>query len=478
MPAARDVRERPHGGARAAVGGDLTVASFNVLNYFTTLGADHAGCTSFNDRTGDPVTVNSGCARRAAPGTRTTCSASRTRSSRRSTRSTPTSSGCSRSRTRASVDGVADEALATLVDALNADAGPDVWAYVPSSADLPPAAEMDVITNAIIYRPAAVERTGESRALGTESGDGEAFGNAREPIAQVFTPVGRRRAVPLRRQSLQVQGLRRSVAGRRRHRRRAGCIERVAGAAGHRAARLGADDPGRRRVRRARRRLQLLQAGGPAAGALRRRIHRRRTRSRPGSTRTRSSGLSGSLDHVLLNAAALERATGADIWEINAEESIALEYSRYNYHGTLFYAPDQYRSSDHDPVLVGLSAGVTSSTTTLTASPVTQVYGASGPRIQLTATVASAGPVSGSVEFVAGGAVIGTAPLENGAATYRLPATTPAGTYEIVARWAGTADVEGSTSAPVTVTVSKATTKTTLSALAGGRLLPTYVSCR
>lgn len=56
---------------------------------------------------------------------------------------------------------------------------------------------------------------------------------------------------------------------------------------------------------------------------------------------------------MLLNEAALERATGADIWEINAEESIALEYSRYNYHGQLFYAPDEYRSSDHDPVVVG-----------------------------------------------------------------------------------------------------------------------------
>ena len=47
------------------------------------------------------------------------------------------------------------------------------------------------------------------------------------------------------------------------------------------------------------------------------------------------SGLSGSLDHVLLNGRALDRATGADIWNINSGESIALEYSRYNYHGTL-----------------------------------------------------------------------------------------------------------------------------------------------
>ena len=77
------------------------------------------------------------------------------------------------------------------------------------------------------------------------------------------------------------------------------------------------------------------------------------------------SGLSGSLDHVLLSPAAAERATGADIWTINSPESIALEYSRYNYHGTLFYEPDPFRSSDHDPVKVGLKKGLETSATTL-----------------------------------------------------------------------------------------------------------------
>ena len=41
------------------VGGDLKIATFNVLNYFTTLGEDFAGCTSFNDRAGNPIAVNS-----------------------------------------------------------------------------------------------------------------------------------------------------------------------------------------------------------------------------------------------------------------------------------------------------------------------------------------------------------------------------------------------------------------------------------
>ena len=41
------------------VGGDLKLATFNVLNYFTTLGEDFAGCTAFNDRAGNPIAVNS-----------------------------------------------------------------------------------------------------------------------------------------------------------------------------------------------------------------------------------------------------------------------------------------------------------------------------------------------------------------------------------------------------------------------------------
>ena len=48
------------------MGGDLQVASFNVLNYFTTLGEDLEGCTYYDDRFGDPVTVNRGCDARGA----------------------------------------------------------------------------------------------------------------------------------------------------------------------------------------------------------------------------------------------------------------------------------------------------------------------------------------------------------------------------------------------------------------------------
>ena len=33
---------------------------------------------------------------------------------------------------------------------------------------------------------------------------------------------------------------------------------------------------------------------------------------------------------------------------------MALEYSRYNYNATDLYAPDAFRASDHDPVVVGI----------------------------------------------------------------------------------------------------------------------------
>ncbi|MEJ7651261.1 MAG: lamin tail domain-containing protein [Nakamurella sp.] len=39
---------------------DVKVASFNVLNFFTKLGEDVAGCTSFKDRAGNAIAVNSG----------------------------------------------------------------------------------------------------------------------------------------------------------------------------------------------------------------------------------------------------------------------------------------------------------------------------------------------------------------------------------------------------------------------------------
>ncbi|MEO3801384.1 ExeM/NucH family extracellular endonuclease [Nonomuraea sp. B1E8] len=65
-------------------------------------------------------------------------------------------------------------------------------------------------------------------------------------------------------------------------------------------------------------------------------------------------GLAGELDHVLVGGGLRKRVTGATIWHINADEPRILDYNtEFNPPG--LYRPDAYRSSDHDPLVVGLA---------------------------------------------------------------------------------------------------------------------------
>lgn len=68
------------------------------------------------------------------------------------------------------------------------------------------------------------------------------------------------------------------------------------------------------------------------------------------------SGRSGSLDHVFANAAAKPLLAGVTSWAVNAQESIAFEYSRAGMNAHLAVeANNSYRSSDHNPELIGLT---------------------------------------------------------------------------------------------------------------------------
>lgn len=65
----------------------------------------------------------------------------------------------------------------------------------------------------------------------------------------------------------------------------------------------------------------------------------------------------GSLDHALASASLAARVTGVTTWHINADEPPVLGYPsafKSPAQRTSLYAPDPFRSSDHDPVLVGL----------------------------------------------------------------------------------------------------------------------------
>ncbi|GAA0439710.1 hypothetical protein Acor_13650 [Acrocarpospora corrugata] len=64
-------------------------------------------------------------------------------------------------------------------------------------------------------------------------------------------------------------------------------------------------------------------------------------------------GLSGELDHVLADKKLNKLVTGATIWHINSDEGRFMDYNT-EFNPPYLYAPDAYRSSDHDPLLVGL----------------------------------------------------------------------------------------------------------------------------
>ncbi len=65
------------------------------------------------------------------------------------------------------------------------------------------------------------------------------------------------------------------------------------------------------------------------------------------------SGQFGYLDHALANLPLADQVTGVTEWHINADEPDALDYNT-DFNPASYYAPDPFRSSDHDPVIVGL----------------------------------------------------------------------------------------------------------------------------
>ena len=65
-------------------------------------------------------------------------------------------------------------------------------------------------------------------------------------------------------------------------------------------------------------------------------------------------GEAGYLDHALATASLSAQITGAAHWRINADEPSVIDYNT-EFKPQDLYAPNAFRSSDHDPVLVGLS---------------------------------------------------------------------------------------------------------------------------
>ncbi len=277
-----------------------------------------------------------------------------------------------------------DEALADLVAGLNEAAGSDVWSYVATPAALHDAAITDFITSAIIYRNDVVSPVGDSMTVIDET----VWDNAREPIAQTFEmangkvfsvvanhlkskspPSGSKDPEPADGQGFfnadrvaQAESL-------------LAFTDTVAEAAGSDAMFLIGDfnayaheDP-----------IDVFTGAGWADLV-------------PTQTSQYTytfNGELGSLDHVLASPAAAADVTGIGVWNINSPE-----WGDRGYEFGAAEAGTPYRSSDHDPIVLGLSAEV--APVDIDIVTINDFHG----RLEQSAPAAGAAVLAGAVEQV------------------------------------------------------------------------------
>jgi uncharacterized protein len=311
------------------VGGDVQLGAFNVLNYFVTpASAGGRGATSpaeFEEQADKIVPAIEALGAQVV-----------TLMEIEDTDSTGYSPGN------------ADGALADLVNRLNTAAGYDKWSFVPLPDELY-AVDRDVIRSAIIYQNDVVLPVGESVGLVDET----VWDNAREPIAQTFVKDGDAFTVVANHFKSKNPGTNPAPSGDniddgdgqgawngdrvRQAESLAAFTEGLRESTGDQDVILLGDfnaytqeDPA----------VALVDAGYTDVG------------SEFDADRYSYvfDDMSGSLDHAFATAELADKVTGFAHWNINAVESFA-----YQYEGDpALYAPNPFRSSDHDPLVLGI----------------------------------------------------------------------------------------------------------------------------
>jgi predicted extracellular nuclease len=88
-------------------------------------------------------------------------------------------------------------------------------------------------------------------------------------------------------------------------------------------------------------------------------------------------GASGYLDHALASASLRAKVVGVTEWHINADEPVMLDYNQ-EFNPPFVYSPGPFRASDHDPVLVGLELVSAPAVPTCDGKPATIYVNAAG----------------------------------------------------------------------------------------------------
>lgn len=127
-------------------------------------------------------------------------------------------------------------------------------------------------------------------------------------------------------------------------------------------------------------------------------------------------GQSGSLDHAFVSGSLSGKIMGAEKWHINADEPIFKDYNQ-EFNPAYAYSAGPYRSSDHDPVLVGLSLSpaVNQFPVTSVTSPSAGTSFVAGGTITIQSNATDADGTIKKVLFYAGATLLGqdaTAPYQ------------------------------------------------------------------
>ena len=328
-----------------AVGGTLKVAALNLLNYFNTFGN---ACTF---GVGGPNAGSNGC--RGAD--------NQAEFERQAAKTVAALLGMN-----ADVVGIVEiendgygpsSAIVDLITRLNNATAPGTWAFIDPDVATSQVNSMgsDAIKVGLIYKPASVTPTGTTAVLNTAAfiNGGTAQPLNRAAIAQAFTQPGKARLVV-------------SVNHFKSKGSSSACVDAGDGQGFCNTVRVIAaqqlsawleSDPTRTGETDA---LILgdlnayakedpiitLQANGFANlvaqfnGA--------------SAYSYVFDGQWGYLDYALASTSLTGQVTGVTEWHINADEPVVLDYN-LELKGAGLYAPDQYRVSDHDPILVGLN---------------------------------------------------------------------------------------------------------------------------
>ncbi|MDH6594261.1 putative extracellular nuclease [Variovorax sp. TBS-050B] len=330
----------PRQPAAPAVAGSLKVASFNVLNYFTT----------FQDGTNAAGQTGQGCSFGTGPASAANCRGANNRAEfdRQQAKIVAAIAGLD-----ADVVGLmeiqnTDIATQNLVAALNARLGANTYAAVHSGVFGTDAIKVD-----ILYKPAKVQRVGNTvLPTGSDLSDYTAA-SGRPPLAQRFSAVGNnggfwfvvnhfksKGSCPTSGDVDMGQGCF-NLARTQQAKALNSFVAKLKQTGEPDVLMMGdfnsylLEDPTK----------ELESAGNESL-----------LKRMPAGDRYTYvfGGETGALDHAYASSTLAAQVGGVGVWHINADEPTALDYNT-DFTTDDRYAPTPFRASDHDPVLVGLT---------------------------------------------------------------------------------------------------------------------------